>query len=215
MKSRIKIFLFFSLVALGAINFFSGCNSSRLIDVWKDESYRPAPSKNVLVIAINNNKAKRRMWEKSYVDVFKEHGIQAVPSSKYYPDNAPEEKDIPELFSNKFDRIVLVQIVSQEEKRYHVSGSVYYEPWGFRRWYGWSYSRLRVPGYVQKERITQLETTVWEPSEDGKMIWSGITETINPGSQQQFSKDVASETIPKIIDDKILIQRKQKQTASL
>jgi len=207
-----KIFLFSSLFALVAINFFSGCTSSKLIDVWKDESFRPVPTKNVLVIAINNNKSKRRMWEKSYVDILNEHGIKAVPSYKYYPDNAPEEKDIPNLFDKKFDRIVLVQVVSQEENRYHYPGYSYYEPWGFRHWYGWSYSRL---SFVQKERITQLETTVWEPSEDGKMIWSGITETVNPSSQKQFSKEVASQIIPKIIDDKILIQRKQKETISL
>jgi hypothetical protein len=211
MKTQIKKILSFSLAAFFVSAFFAGCSSSKLIDSWKDETYRPAPTKNVLVIAINNNKAKRRLWEKTFVETFKDHGIKAEPSFKYYPNDSPQEKDIPDLFKNNFDRVVLIQMVSQEEKKYHVPGSVYYEPsWGFRRWYGMGYSRMCVPGYVQKEHVTQIETTVWEPSEDGKMIWSGTTETVNPDSPQQFSKDVSFEIIPKILADKILIQRKQR-----
>lgn len=210
MKMQMKKFLNFSLIGVFAASFFAGCTSSRLIDTWKDETYRPAPTKNVLVIAINNNKAKRRLWEKTFVDAFSENGIKAEPSYKYYPQDALQEKDIPDLFKNNFDRVVLIQMVSQEERKYHVPGTMYYQPWGFRRWYGMWYSRVYVPGYVEKERVTQIETTVWEPSEDGKMIWSGTTETVNPNSPQEFSKDVSSEIVPKILKDKILIQRRQR-----
>ena len=210
MNTSIKKILFSSLTVFFISGLFAGCTSSKLIDTWKDETYRPTPSKKVLVIAINNNKAKRRLWEKTFVDEFKESGINAVPSFKYYPNDAPAEKDIPDLFKNNFDRVVLIQMVSQEEKRYHVPGTIYYEPWGFRRWYGMWYSSVYVPGYVQRDRVTQIETTVWEPGEDGKMIWSGTTETVNPDSPQQFSKDVSSEIVPKILSDRIIIQRRQR-----
>jgi hypothetical protein len=192
MDTLIKKFFSYSVITFFISALFAGCTSSRLIDTWKDEAYRPAPSKNVLVIAINSNKAKRRLWEKTFVDAFKDNNINAVPSYKYYPNDSPEEKDIPDLFKNNFDRIVVIQMLSQEEKRYHVPATMYYQPWGFRRWYGMWHSALYVPGYVEKERVTQIETTVWEPGEDGKMIWSGTTESVNPDSPQQFSKDVSS-----------------------
>ena len=214
MFKHTRKFLNYFLVALFTGVLFSGCSSTRLVDVWKDDSYRPAPAKNVLVIAINNNRTKRRLWESTYVDALKKHGVQAVPSFKYYPDNAPEEKGIPDLFKNDFDRIVLIQMVSQKERKYFVPGTMYYQPWGFRRWYGWWYSRSYFPGYVEKERITQLETTVWEPGEDGKMIWSGVTETVDPNSPQEFSKDVSSKVIPRLFRDRILIQRAQSREQS-
>ena len=119
MDTLIKKFFSYSVITFFISALFAGCTSSRLIDTWKDEAYRPAPSKNVLVIAINSNKAKRRLWEKTFVDAFKDNNINAVPSYKYYPNDSPEEKDIPDLFKNNFDRIVVIQMLSQEEKRYY------------------------------------------------------------------------------------------------
>lgn len=196
-----------SLIIFFSLSFFNGCTSSKLIDVWKDQSYKPVRVKNVLVLAINNNKTKRRVWEKSFVDEMRERGIKAVPSYKFYPNEVPEEKDIPELFKDNYDGIVLIQKVNEENKKYRVPGQVYYQPlWyggRFRRWYGAGYRVITTPGYVEKETITQIETTYWEPNEDGKMIWSAITESRNPGSPEKFSADVSSLVIPKMISDHI------------
>ncbi|OGV24316.1 MAG: hypothetical protein A3J84_02045 [Ignavibacteria bacterium RIFOXYA2_FULL_37_17] len=210
MKNQSKKYLiYFLLIIFTAIN-FSGCTSSKLVDVWKEQSFKRGSIDNFLVIAINNNKTKRRIWEKSFVDELTAKGIKATGSYHYYPNEAPAEKDIPELFKNKFDGIVLIQKVSEEVRKYRVPGSIYYEPWGFRRWYGWRYSRVYVPGYVDKERITQLEISVWEPSEDGKMIWSALTETINSDLPQNFSKEISSLIIPKMISDRIILPKGKK-----
>lgn len=203
-------YLSYLLLTLFAATLFSGCNSSRLIDVWKEQSFKRGSIDNFLVIAINNNKTKRRIWEKSFVDGLTSKGIKAVGSYRYYPNEVPAEKDIPELFKNKFDGIVLIQKVSEEIKKYRVLGSLYYEPWGFRSWYGWRYSSVYMPGYVDRERITQLEISVWEPSEDGKMIWSALTETINSDLPQNFSKEISSLIIPKMISDRIILPKGKK-----
>jgi len=210
MKYRSKKYSIYYLLILFTVINFSGCTSSKLIDVWKEQSFKRGSIDNFLVIAINNNKTKRRIWEKSFVDELTSNGIKAVGSYHYYPDEAPTEKDIPELFKNKFDGIILIQKVSEEIKKYHVPGSLYYEPWGFRRWYGWRYSRVYVPGYVDRERITQLEISVWEPGEDGKMIWSALTETINSDLPQNFSKEISSLIIPKMIGDRIILPKGKK-----
>ncbi len=207
MKNQSKKYsIFFLLIIFTVVN-FSGCTSSKLVDVWKEQSFKRGSIDNFLVIAINNNKTKRRIWEKSFVDELTSKGIKAVGSYYYYPNEALAEKDIPELFKNKFDGIILIQKVSEEIKKYRVPGSLYYEPWGFRRWYGWLYSHVYVPGYVDKERITQLEISVWEPGEDGKMIWSALTETINSDLPQNFSKEVSSLIIPKMISDRIILPK--------
>ena len=210
MKNQsMKYSIYLLLILFAAID-FSGCTSSKLVDVWKEQSFKRGSMDNFLVIAINNNKTKRRIWEKSFVDELTSKGIKAVGSYHYYPDEAPAEKDIPELFKNKFDGIVLIQKVSEEVRKYRVPGSIYYEPWGFRRWYDWRYSRVYVPGYVDRERITQLEVSVWEPSEDGKMIWSALTETINSDLPQNFSKEISSLIIPEMISDGIILPKDKK-----
>jgi len=216
MYKRIIKHLSFLLLAVFAVTLLSSCNSSKLIEVWKEQSYRKGPMDNFLVIAINSNKTKRRIWEKTFAGELASIGIKAAGSYHYYPNEALTEKDIPELFKNKFDGIILIQKVSEEIRKYHVPGSLYYEPWGFRRWYGWRYSSVYMPGYVDRERITQLEISVWEPGEDGKMIWSALTETINSDLPGNFSKEISSLIIPKMISDRIIspIMEKGRETDS-
>lgn len=209
MRGQIKIFLLYSSIVLFSAVLFAGCTSSKLINVWKDQTYKRGSMKNVLVLAINNNKNKRRIWENSYVEALREKGIKATPSYRYYPNDVPEEKDIPDLFKENYDGIVLIQKVSEESKKYRIPGQLYYRPLyygiGFRRWYGMGYRVIRTPGYIERETITQIETTLWEPSEDGKMIWSAITESVNPSSPKVFSKEVSDIVIPKMISDRIIL----------
>ena len=209
MRRQIKIFLLYSSIVLLPVFLLAGCTSSRLIDSWKDQTYKRGAMKNVLVLAINNNKTKRRIWENSFVAALREKGIKAIPSYMYYPNDVPEEKDIPELFKDNYDGIVLIQKVSEENKKYRIPGDLYFQPIGFRRWYARGYMVIRTPGYIERETITQIETTLWEPSEDGKMIWSAITESVNPYSPQTFSKEVSDIVIPKMIRDRIIIPRRK------
>jgi hypothetical protein len=216
MNGKIKIFLLYSTIVLFSAVLFAGCSSSKLIDSWKDQSYRRGKMKNVLVLAINNNKIKRRIWEDSYVEALRAQGIKATPSYRYYPNDVPEEKDIPDLFKeNNYDGIVLVQKADEQTKKYRVPGQFYYMPlnygFGFRRWYGMGYGVLRTRGYIEREVITQIETTLWEPSEDGKMIWSAITESVNPSSPKIFSKEVSELVIPKMIRDQIIVPRSRRR----
>ena len=208
MTGKKNISLIYLLAAFFAVSFLSGCSSSKLIDVWKDPSFKQGPINNFLVIAVNNNKTKRRIWEKSFVDELAGRGLKAVPSFQYYPEGAPDENQIPELFKNRYGGIIMIRKVSEEIKKYRVPGSFYFEPWGFRRWYGWAYSRVYMtPGYIDRERVTELEISVWEPGEEGKMIWSAITETVNSDLPKNFSKEISTLVIPEMIKDRILSLR--------
>ena len=69
---------------------------------------------------------------------------------------------------------------------------------------------MYMPGYVDQERITQLEISVWEPGEDGKMTWSALTETINADLPQNFSKEISSLIISKMISDRIISPKMEK-----
>ncbi|MCX6169288.1 MAG: hypothetical protein NTX65_08110 [Ignavibacteriales bacterium] len=213
MSGKFKILLLYSTIVLFSAILFAGCSSSRLIDSWKDQTYKRGTMKNVLVLAINNNKLKKRIWEDSYVEALRAKGIKATPSYNYYPNDVPQEKDIPNLFKDNYDGIVLIQKVNEESKKYRVPGRLYYMPlnygFGFRRWYGMGYSVIRTPGYIERETITQIETTLWEPTEDGKMIWSAITESVNPSSPKIFSKEVSELVIPKMIRDRIIVPRRR------
>lgn len=214
MKYQSKKYSIFLMLILFTVINFIGCTSSRLIDVWKDQSYKPGKIKNILVIAINNNKTKRRLWEKTYVDAFHDAGVKATPSYNYYPNDVPEEKDIPNLFKDNYDGIVLIQKVSEENRKYRVPGQLYYQPvwlgYTFGRRYVAGYRIVRSPGYIEKETVTQIETTFWEPSEDGKMIWSAITESVSPTSPLKFSEEVSDLVVPKMINDGIIFPKDKK-----
>jgi hypothetical protein len=209
MKNKFIRPLLFMPVILFILFFVNGCMTSKVVDVWKESEYKNGPIDNFLVIGINGEKTQRRLWERSFVASLKAEGIHSEASYKYYPDEVPDEKDIPDLFAKeKFDGIILIEKVSDRLQKYYIPGTAYYGGFGggrhFRGWYGGAYLGMVTPGYIGHERVLQIETSVWEPSEDGTMIWSATTSSVDPSSAKQLSKDISNLIIPRMIKDRII-----------
>ena len=58
--------------------------------------------------------------------------------------------------------------------------------------YGWG------SPYVATEPVVKFETSTWDPSGVGKIVWSAMTETENPTSGKNFTMSLTKEVIPKM-----------------
>jgi len=198
--------LFLMIIAFCYV--FTGCNSSHIISTWK-ESQIKSSYKKFFVICVNNNNSKRKEWEDTIVSELNNRGVKASPSYKNFPKDVPDSSQLGSFLGDKYDAVMMIHKVSEENRKYRTPGySAIYPVVGFRTHFFHSYARIYrevyIPGRIEKEKVYQLETNIYEPKEDGRLIWSAVTETRNPRSTQDFSKEVLELLIPKLTSERIL-----------
>jgi hypothetical protein len=80
--------------------------------------------------------------------------------------------------------------VYNEQETNYAPGSYpapYYSLWGY---WGWAYPIAYSPGYYQTDRLVGVETNIYDTS-NGKLVWSGLTETTNPTEVRKLVADTA------------------------
>ena len=89
----------------------------------------------------------------------------------------------------------------------YVPGSTYYTPapayYGMYGYYNSSYAMVHDPGYYQENTIVKLETNVYDVASE-KLVWSGVTETLNPETAQDVANSVAFKVTEDMVKSKVI-----------
>jgi hypothetical protein len=80
-----------------------------------------------------------------------------------------------------FDGVILMRLKDVEKTVSYSPGTAYYGGW-----YGYSYY---TPGYYVEDKNFMVETSFFSLRTD-KMIWSGITSTMNPTSLETTMDEI-------------------------
>ncbi|MBC8042798.1 MAG: hypothetical protein IAF08_05060 [Rhizobacter sp.] len=204
MRLRPSLFVLLLLTMLS-----SGCTATRLTDVWRDTSYNSGTLKNVLVIAIKKDQTRRRVWEEAFVAALSKEGVTATASYKLFPNAMPDTNEVrATVRQNGYDGVVVTNRLSQEIRQTYVPSSVQVVPvvrysWFYNTYYT-ANRYVETPGYTENEKIVRYETHVWEAKEDGRLIWSAVSETPDPSSAQAFSTDLTAAIVPELVKVGIL-----------
>jgi hypothetical protein len=85
------------------------------------------------------------------------------------------------------DGAVTVRLVSSEERKTWVPGSALAVGGGYWGYYG---QLIYQPGHYRTDTVVRIETTLRDvPS--GKLLWSGISESMNPPNVRQVIGEIA------------------------
>ncbi len=186
-------------VVLGVLILPACASSSRLVDTWVRPDYSGGPMRNMLVLVVRRDPARRRIWEDAFVSALADKGVQATPSYHDFPDRAPSEEEVrQEVEQGHYDGVLLARALGAEERRTYVRPAVALYPagryWsGFYRGYVTVWRRVYRPGYVERTRVVSFETSVW--SAEG-LVWSGRSETADPASAREFSEELSRLIVP-------------------
>lgn len=169
------------LVALAA-----GCASTTLSDSWSDAAFAGGPLKKWLVVgvAVGGNIAEIRTFEDIMVAKLRARGADAAPGYRYLPQGRASERELDAaVASSGADALMLVHL-RRVQTRTQVTPAMVPGPAfpGFG-WYGVYGGWYSVPE-VRQYDIATVETTVYEVR-GRKLVWSGVTETFDPGSVAQ------------------------------
>jgi hypothetical protein len=182
---KMRQFLALILIAL-----MVACSpATKLEKSWADPSLTPEtakPFKKVLVVAKVKDESARRIAEDKIAKAVK--GV-AVPSYSYITgDDTDEAQLTAKLKNDGFDGVIIVQLKEVEKSTSYTPGTVYAGGWygGYRGGYGGMYGS---PGYYSEDKTYYTETTVFSLA-DNKLLWSGVTSSLNPSKVEKTIDEV-------------------------
>jgi|SRR5450432_1707542 hypothetical protein len=199
------------LVVVGSVALL-GAGSPKLALSWKNPAYTGGKPKNILILALNGKAVNRAEFEDRLVAAISRPGITASPSYEFIPRPDATPIDVNDLRGlvkdQKFDAIVVSRLTKKEKKTTYVPGEVYtpYPYYGtFYGYYGAVYPVVYTPGYMQTEKLAQVEVNLYATdTPDGELVWTGTTNVFSAGSAMNVIKDLVKVVTKKLEQENIL-----------
>jgi protein-S-isoprenylcysteine O-methyltransferase Ste14 len=178
------------LLVAGLLSGPLACATTRIETQWKDPALAPQQLAFARLIALAqvDDEATRRVAEDELVRVIgsgpkaKARGMEVQPA--YASIASAELGDVAALRAKVeaagFDGAVVLRLVSDQERVTYMPGH-YEVMWGTAVRY--------EPGYTDVDRIVRIETSVYSIRE-GKLLWSGVSRTLNPRDVRDLVGDV-------------------------
>jgi hypothetical protein len=160
----------------------------------------------VLVAALLKNETTRRVVEDKMLKRLKGKG---VASYSYFNDNdITEEKAAnfkEKLKQDGFDGALVMRLVNVNNETSYVPGTSGFPDYygGFGGYYYNSWNSFYSPGYYNQDKIYYVETNIYSLKED-KLIWSGITSSLNPSKPEKMFDEVATAVTAKMKNEGFL-----------
>lgn len=199
----------------------AGCSgSTKFAATWTNPEYAENQSvDDVMVVAVAQSEANRRMFEQELASRLEAQGVKAWPSTRFHPEIAqlPEDKAREVIEENGIEAVIVTRLVDVDRKDVYVPPTTYvssYPAYGspyYGSWYGYysyGYTVTHDPGYTYEKVTVTLETNLYDAG-NGEIIWSGRSNTFDPSSVQ----DVIGPTTQLIVEELVarkLLQPKKK-----
>lgn len=198
-----------AVVALGGILFVAGCSTTKLTGVWSDPALPVAGYSDYLVVAVGGKESSRRLYEDTMSRAIAGHpGASAIASHRLAP--APgllSKADIQRMVADEAsDAIVVTRLVDVDKSLQYVPGATYTVPTGYSGFYGYyssSFAVVREPGYYRTATTLVLETNVYNAG-SGRLVWSAVSETLDPASAESLIDSVTSKLVKRMAADGLL-----------
>jgi hypothetical protein len=193
------------LIGVALLGALSACVSTTLVDRWRAPDFAGPPLHKVLVVGVQRDSGRRRVWEDAMVQAMRSEHIQAIPSYQRFPNKAPSAEELAASASqDNFDGVLATHFVSAGQRNYWMPG---YAGIGFGwrwRYYGY-WDSVYGPGYVETEYRADFQSDVFTVAPNGgKLIWTGITRSIDLNSIQSTTSQISRVLVPDLIHEGIL-----------
>jgi hypothetical protein len=192
--------------------FFTSCGpTTEIIGEWSEDEYKTGSIDKLLILGIVDQKKPllKRKFEDGLVDAFNGSGIDAVASMDYMPyDEIIDSTTFEKYFSDlKLDAVLVSRLVGVDKERKVKAGYAYVIPYNsYYGFYGHYYASVQYANsssYLSKNVVVVLETNLYE-TKDKKLIWSGISETIDPDKASDVIKSLGAVLADKLSSEGFL-----------
>ncbi len=177
--------------------FAGGCGSTRLINYWHDPSYSAGPLNKIMIVTlIGRNPVHRRISEDAFVAALQERNTVALPSYQLFPEAVPDTTALRlKIEEEGFDGVLVLVDSDRDVTETYVPGYTTREKvekydHGWNRYVTY-YETIQHEGYTQTSMAIRIQTDLRLARKGGHLVWSGMSETVDPTSPKQVRESVA------------------------
>lgn len=207
------------ITLLICIMLVSCSSSTRITGSWKspDANTKTERFQSICVMSMSRNIEVRTKLENALAAQAASYNIKVVKGTDIFPPDfyqqlPSEDALLAKIRHEGVDGILTVSLINKESENRYVPGSVGYAPYpafgfygGFYRYYGYWYPRIYDPGYYVTDKTYFLETNLFDAKSEN-LIWSAQSETVNPGSIDEFVKEYPKKIAAQMKKDGLIIQ---------
>lgn len=185
-----------NLALLGASVLVSACATTTFESSWRNPDAQPvaAQGKKVLAVFINEQESRRRSAESALARELTARGAIGVPAySMFQPDQMRDTAYVRQrLASEQFEGVIAMRIIDRNQQTVTSPGyySGGYYGGGYYGYHAYGMGAMYSPGYTYTESIYSVETLIFSIPQ-GKLIWAGVSETVNPSRMDEFVAELA------------------------
>jgi hypothetical protein len=170
----------------------AGCQTTSLQSAWFDPSFTGGPMHQIVIVAVGVSPVNRRVVEDTFTQRLRALGVHGAPGWAVVPDEA---RNAPEPFTEAVRKsgaegLLIVRMLGVDTRTQvntmmvTTATPVRAGPWGSTT--VWATTTVPVT-QVSQDSLVVVETSLYEAA-TGRLVWSGITQTLNPWD---FQSDVA------------------------
>jgi hypothetical protein len=205
------------LLLFFTISFLSACApTTEITGSWKNPQVSQKQVSSILITSLTDKTNVRQTVEKDLTSALEQKSIKAIKSIDILPPSFTEGKEpdkdvlLDKIKGTEVDAILTVALIDKETENRYVPGTFDYRPmtrfgyygrfWGYyTQWYPTLYS----PGYYTEDKVYFMETNLYDADTE-ELLWSAQSETYNPVSLSDFSKELSSIVLKKMESDGVL-----------
>lgn len=184
------------------------CSSTTFESTWRDPEARPVSltGKKVVGLFMSKNAATRRLAEDAMAREISARGAQGVPAYSVLSDAEVKDQELvrAKLESLGFSGVVVMRVVGSETQYSYQPSTVWVGGPHYRSFYGgyhrYGWGTVYDPGYLTVDKIVKVETLVYSLEQD-KLIWAGISQTVDPTRIDSFIGELAKAVSDRMTKD--------------
>jgi hypothetical protein len=169
-----------------------------------DPQFAAPPMKSMLVIVMQPDVAKRRLWEDAFANALLDQGVAATPSYQLFPNKLPDTNGvIAAVREHSYDGCLATAKLRSGTQTQDVPGYTYdslitaYDPWT-NRYYDY-YAQIYTPGYTETQKVVRHKIEVWNTRAQGALVWTATSEVLDPNTSEAVAR--RNRIVDEIMDD--------------
>ena len=187
-----------SLFTLSFLLIIISCSqSTRLTDVYADETFSGKEIKKILVLGITKDQWKQKVYENEFRSQLITYNIEVLTAWQELPKGEQLNKETFEkYFKDKNVDAVLVAIEGGEstDKTLYSGGGSSHVHVGFYGFYVSTASFYYNSDYLAEEKVVHMRTNLYETNE-ASLIWSAKSQSYEPENTGDVIKAVSKDVV--------------------
>lgn len=181
----------------------SACAGAKLSSIKMNKDFEGEYLKSVMVIGVAKNEENKKIFEDTFVALFKKHGVKAVSGSSLFPPSAKIKKGlVKEKAANMGLETVLITSLKKikketEQIKVPITGA------GGRGGIYIPGETYNAPSLEVAETRVIFESRLYEVKTE-KMIWAANSEVFDPKSTEETIKALSGTILQNLKDNRLV-----------